>query len=253
MNHTQFVGRNFIYLDELPSTNTFAMELLTEEPAEGTVVQAGHQSRGRGQAGNHWHAAAGENLTLSVILYPAFLGTDELFYLSKISSLAIHACVSALLPGEEVLIKWPNDVLVNRRKVAGILIENQLEGKAVKASVLGIGLNVNQQAFPPEIRHTACSLRQLRGSSLSLQEVAARLFEELEAVYLRLRAGHRAAIDRSYLTHLYGYQTPVPMRIDGTEVQAMPVGVEQSGRLAVAWGERLRYFELKEVEFILAP
>lgn len=251
MSNPLFIGRNFIKLDETPSTNTHALNLLAQSPEEGTVVQAVVQSRGRGQAGNRWESRPGENLTLSVILYPEFLMAAEMFYLSKVASLAVHACVSHFLPQSQVQIKWPNDILLGRQKVAGILIETQLSRQRLKACIIGIGLNVNQGHFPSELQRTACSLRQHAFHPLSLTEVCNQLMSCLESWYLRLKKGQQALIDRVYFEHLYGYQQEVDVRIGGAHYRRRMVGVDRSGRLALEWGEQLRYFDVKEITFIL--
>ena len=119
-------------LQAAASTNLDAFQWLTEKPPEGSVVWAHHQTQGRGQAGNTWQAMPGQNLTFSLILYPTFLANDQLFYLSKLTSTVLRNVLLTHLPTHDIEIKWPNDMLVNRQKIAGILIENQFEGARLK-------------------------------------------------------------------------------------------------------------------------
>lgn len=218
---------------------------------EGTVVQAGFQSKGRGQKGSRWEVVPGQNLTLSVLLKPNFLELKRIFQLSKVVALGIHDCVLHFLPNAQVQIKWPNDILLNGKKVAGILLENQLESKGINVAIAGIGLNVNQQEFPEELSHKATSFKLESGWAFSLEEVRHSLYDKLEFWYDLLRMEEHAQIDRSYLSHLYGYQEEVRVRIDEKEIKALMVGVGLDGRLALVVNDVLTYFAVKELSWIL--
>lgn len=250
MSKTQFTGGQLIELSEVPSTNNLAMELLAEHPPEGTVLWARHQSAGRGQKGNVWEVAPGQNLTFSLIYYPRFLSNRELFTLSKMVSVALQDLVAAYLPEAEVVIKWPNDLLVNRQKVAGILIENQFEGSRLKGTVIGIGLNVNQLLFPDDINSKATSMKLVSGQNFEIVNVLWDLLAKLEASYLRLRAGQKQVLDRQYYDRLYGYQETIRLEVEGEVGDWMIMGVETSGRLAATQGQKIRYFDFKEVSFV---
>ena len=251
MPPTQFTGSQVIELNEAPSTNSLAMELLADKPPEGTVIWAHDQSAGRGQKGNSWDVSPGKNLTFSLIYYPRFLANREIFLLSKMVSVALCDFLQSKLPSEEVKIKWPNDLLVNKQKVAGILIENQFEGSRLKGSIIGIGLNVNQLFFPEALRSKAISMKLISGQEYEIRELLDELLGFLEAAYLRLRAGQRAALDRQYYDRLYGYQEYIPLKVDGEIDDWMIVGVETSGRLGATQGQKIRYFDFKEVAFEL--
>jgi BirA family biotin operon repressor/biotin-[acetyl-CoA-carboxylase] ligase len=247
-----FTGTNLLLFSELPSTNSTAWELLPQRPAEGTVIQALHQTEGRGQGGTVWQAAPGENLTLSVIYYPAFVPSRDAFSVSKMAALAVLRTVRGLVSAtDEVLIKWPNDILLNRRKVAGILIENQLEGNTLKACIIGIGLNVSQLAFSEEVQHKATSLALTTGKALNPDAVRDALLGNLEAAYLHLRRGGRDHLASDYLCALWGYHEEVSLLLDGVEQRRTIMGVDPSGRLAIS-GETpgtLRMLDLKEATF----
>lgn len=250
MFDTLFTGKNFIELAETPSTNSYAMRILPDNPPEGTVISTTYQSQGRGQTGNHWESLSGKNLTLSIIYYPGFLAVSDIFYLSKMVSVGLRAGIARLLPQEEVCIKWPNDILVNGQKIAGILIENQLEGQRVRVSVLGIGVNVNQRDFSPLIAAQTCSLRHFSNADLDLRRVSATLLEQIERKYLQLRAGQLTALDRAYLTHFYGYQQPRTFLIEDQPVTGTIIGVGKQGKLAVALSDSVRHFDIKEIAFV---
>lgn len=249
-----FTGNRLIVLDETPSTNTYALQLLLDQPPppEGTVVQARTQTQGRGQGGNTWKAEAGQNLTLSIIYYPSFLEGNQHFALSKIVALAVRATVAEQLGEDKVCIKWANDVLIGRRKVAGILIENQWEGSTLRGSVIGIGLNVNQTDFPAELVNVATSLHRKAGHPFEVSRVYSCLLRHIEAYYLRLKAGDFQAIDAEYLQYLFGYGQEMPMILDNIVQSPRIMGLSENGGLCIqlANGET-RTLGLKEAKFLL--
>lgn len=239
-------------LPSVESTNTFAALLLESRPADGTVVRAQHQTAGRGQQGSQWHVEPGQNLTFSLILYPQFLATRQVFLLNKLVAWALRNAVAALLPDQEVLVKWPNDLLVNRQKISGILIETNLEKDSIRAVIIGIGLNVNQVDFDPALHGTATSLALVAGHAFDPQTVLETVLQQIEAGYLALRAGRYETIEREYLQHLYAYQEDSLAEIDGVRRTIHVAGVDADGRLAVQDGGKLYFYGVKEIKFILA-
>ena len=141
-----------VALDETASTNQYLSQLcnqLQESVAELTTVTAEFQTAGKGQRGNTWEAEEGKNLLFSFVLYPSFLEARRQFILSQIVSLAIKEELSRW--SDEITIKWPNDIYIGRRKVCGMLIENIVGNAGLEHSIIGIGLNLNQTEFPPEL------------------------------------------------------------------------------------------------------
>ena len=123
---TLFIGKNLLFLHEVESTNTYAMNLLRNvNVIEGTIVYTDNQTKGRGQRGTVWSSNIGQNIISSIILKPTFLSIENSFYLSKITALAIYDVLTDILTSGQydIKIKWPNDILVNQQKIAGILIE----------------------------------------------------------------------------------------------------------------------------------
>ena len=177
-----------------------------EKPGNGAVYLTHHQSAGRGQGTNTWHSTPHQNLTLSIVCYPTHLPLGNLFSLSQTTALAVAATVRCFLPPKyrtRVRAKWPNDVYVGDRKIAGVLIQNGLRGADLAWSVAGIGLNVNEQDWPAELKNTATSLRELTGEELDLELVQKTLFEEFSKYYGLLEAHLRASLDRQYHAALY--------------------------------------------------
>lgn len=185
------------FLSETPSTNLAARE---KPYPGGALVVAQCQTAGRGQRGNRWLSAPGENLTFSVVLRPGFLAPEEQFYLSKVVCLALLDTFDRY--GLAAAVKWPNDIYVRGRKAVGILIEHDLCGNSLARSIVGVGINVNQTVFPPELPNPT-SLALECGSPQDRLEVLAAFYENLAVRYDALGRGDRAGIDRNYLDRLY--------------------------------------------------
>jgi BirA family biotin operon repressor/biotin-[acetyl-CoA-carboxylase] ligase len=250
--NTLFVGKVARRYDQVDSTNAEALRLLSAapRPAAGTAIIATEQTAGRGQIGRSWHATPGQNLTLSVILYPTFLAATEQFRLNRAVSLAIAATVADCLPpAARVRIKWPNDIYVGDRKVCGILIQNGIQGRQLGYSVVGIGLNVNEIAFPPGLPNPT-SLAREAGRPLSLEEVTRRLFARLEQEYLGLRSG---ADQRAYGQLLYRLGVPSYFRrADGSRFRGTIVQVDPAGHLIIDSARGREAFGWREVSYELA-
>ena len=140
-------NRMIVKVDETESTNAYMKKLVREErPEEGSLVIADFQTGGRGQMGNSWFSSKGDNLLFSLVIYPKTVRANEQFIISRIASLAIKNTLDQFV--DDIRIKWPNDIYWNDKKIAGILIENDLQGNTIDNSVIGIGINVNQEMFP---------------------------------------------------------------------------------------------------------
>lgn len=182
---TRFVGQRVLYYPSLPSTMDAAREAAQKRAAEGTVVIAGEQTAGRGRLKRTWLSPRG-SLALSLILYPE---VARLSCLIMLASLAVSHSIEALT-GLKPRLKWPNDVLLNGKKVCGILVESSVHGNAVEYAIIGIGINVNLRlADFPELSIIATSLSEELGREVSRLELVRQLLVELEKLYLRVRAG----------------------------------------------------------------
>jgi BirA family biotin operon repressor/biotin-[acetyl-CoA-carboxylase] ligase len=182
---TDFVGQKVIAYPSLTSTNDIAKLEAKKGAREGTVVVAEEQTAGRGRLKRAWLSPKG-SIALSIILHPT---PAQLPSLIMVTSLAVVHCIEKV-SGLKPQIKWPNDVLVNGKKVCGILIESDVRGNAVDYAVIGIGLNVNlNTADFPEIAATATSISQELGEKISRREMIRCLLVEVENLYLALPEG----------------------------------------------------------------
>jgi len=255
--NTLFVGKVLIHLDKIDSTNKYATQLLkNEEVREGAIVVADHQFEGKGQRGNTWLTEAGENITLSVVLYPRFLLAYQQFLLSQSIALAVQSFASEIL-GEGVCVKWPNDVYYRDRKITGILIENSLSGKNISSSVVGIGINVNQAHFNPSLQY-ATSFQQITGRIYDIPQLIQQLAGHIEARYLQLKAGRFETIRQDFLSKMYRFQEWHSFEDAATNLPFVGkiVGVQEDGRLLIevkesSEGGNKRVFGFKEVRFVI--
>jgi BirA family biotin operon repressor/biotin-[acetyl-CoA-carboxylase] ligase len=243
---TLFVGKKLVYVPECHSTNTLAAELGQRgSVVEGTLVITSNQFSGRGQRGNQWISEPGKNLTFSLILKPSFLKPDQQFRLTQVISLAVADYTTKKTQGI-VKIKWPNDLLINSRKVCGILIENSISGETIQTSIVGVGINVNQTEFTG---HNATSLKNEIGFDFDLQNELHEMLHCIEVRYLQLRDGKFEKISEDYLQNLYRIGEQHTFRIANEEKQGVIDGVDHRGRLIVSLDNSRNYFDLKEISF----
>lgn len=238
---TLFTGKSRIFLPFVDSTNSYAMQLLKNvNPPEGTVVYTHEQRQGRGQRENVWITPPGRHLTASIIYRPNFLKPDWLHYLMMVAAVAAHDTLSDYLQNGQydIKVKWPNDILVNERKIAGILIENNLTPGRIQWSVLGFGINVNELEMPLP---NATSLQQLTGTTHALNEVMDRLCVQLEKHYLLLRAGKHEQLREAYLSRFYGLHQRRVFYKAGVAFVYTVEGISEEGHLVLLTdrGERV--------------
>lgn len=243
-----FIGHHIVRLNEVDSTNTFALSLLRgAEVTEGTVISARHQHQGRGQRGNTWFSESGKNITCSIILRPAFLDPTLQFDLNRAVALGISDLLISLLPATPVHIKWPNDIMAGNKKICGILTENVLQGNQFSVSVVGVGLNLNQQNFGDETPR-AVSLFQLTEREFDNEEMMKHLFSYIEARYLQLRSGRTEMLRTDYESRLFRRGVPGRYTDFKTIFDATIETVTPEGLLVMKDGEgQERRFGFKEV------
>lgn len=240
------IGDTIIELERTASTNQYAATMLDQgHPEDGTVVWAHNQYAGRGQGDHTWSSEAGKNLTFSLILYPKFLPADRQFMLNKAVSLGIldFAYDSLCLYPEKsrrdrnsrfsMMIKWPNDLYLEHRKAGGVLMEHRILGNYVAASVIGIGLNINQIEFPPDIPNPV-SLKILTGHDYNLHEALRSVCRAIGLRYLMLKSTGGAGLDEEYRSHLLGFGQWLEFtRAEGGSMEGKTEGVDDLGRLLV--------------------
>jgi BirA family biotin operon repressor/biotin-[acetyl-CoA-carboxylase] ligase len=191
------VGREIFFFETLDSTNTTALEL-AEKALDGTVVLADSQNKGRGRLGRTWISPPGINIYMSVILKPQIRVKDS----SLITLMSAVACATALrnVTGMGITTKWPNDLMINNKKVGGILTELKSQKQTITSAIVGIGLNVNTdlRAFPEEVKQSATSLRNEAGVSYPREPIVAEILNEMDRWYKALITLDKETILRAW-------------------------------------------------------
>jgi BirA family biotin operon repressor/biotin-[acetyl-CoA-carboxylase] ligase len=188
-------GKRFLHFFKTDSTNRVALELAFAGEEEGAVVLAEEQTAGRGRAGRKWHSEVGSGIYVTVLLRPR-LSPVQAPLLTILAGLSLHAAILAQT-GLNTELKWPNDILIGGKKLGGILTEMHAEPTQVRFVIVGIGVNVNQEKFPPELSSIATSLRKESGNFHSRLELLVRLLREFESDYNRfLREGPAYVVER---------------------------------------------------------
>lgn len=242
------IGSEIIFLRNISSTNTFAAELVRKgNVSEGTIVCTDYQSAGRGQPGNRWHSAKGKNLLFTVILFPR-IEAGEQFLLSMAVSEGICSFLKKYIPAPQ--IKWPNDIYSGNRKIAGILIENSIQGNTIEHSVVGIGLNINQIRFPKTIPNPV-SMSLITGEKYDTGKCLREIALNLDEKYRMLQAGDKKRIYEEYISLLYRYGEWHYYRDNTGIFRGIIVSVKTSGLLEIKKEDGLFYqYSFREVDYL---
>ncbi len=241
------IGQKIIHLESVDSTNKSIANLLKQgEISHGTVILADDQFDGKGQRGAQWLVKPGENLTFSFLLENVSMSLSQQFYLTQVVSLSLIRLLEKL--GISARIKWPNDIFVNGVKIAGILIENQVQNGVIKNSIIGIGLNVNQQGFDS---FKATSIALELGIQHNLQEVLFSFIHSFNSTWIPYSEDAKRTIHHEYLAHLLNYKEKSCYSDKNGEFEGEITGVNEAGQLEVIKGTAIIAYDLKEIEFKL--
>jgi BirA family biotin operon repressor/biotin-[acetyl-CoA-carboxylase] ligase len=227
------IGRDIRVFEETTSTNDIVEKLARDGVKEGVVVFAESQTKGRGRLGRKWLSPRRKGLWFSVLLRPK-LTPKDVTQLTVASAVALRRAIetTTTLPAE---IKWPNDILVAGKKVAGILTELRAELDQVGYVILGIGVDVNVGLtdFPADLRRTATSLKLELGKAISRPALAVAALKELEAVYAQIRAGEFEAVAAEWEKHCSTIGQEVSIRMGQREVRGRAESLGEDGSLLV--------------------
>lgn len=248
----------FLYLDQVDSTNAYLLRF-PEQERIGTVVWAREQTAGKGMASNTWESTPGMNLTFSMGVDMSFLKASSQFLLSQAMALAVYDVISSVLLrsglSEEqrstLSVKWPNDLFFGNRKLCGILINSTIHGEDMGASVVGIGLNVNQTQFC-DWPTSPVSLKMILGHDLDLQPLMERIATRVNRRVAMMRMEERkSGIPYEYLNRLYRYRQWGDYEVNGETVQRLIIGIDPFGRLVTMGGMGKEYvYDIKEIRFL---
>ena len=217
--------------DSIGSTNTYLRELGGGDPAyDYEVAVADFQTAGRGQKGNAWESEQGKNLLFSILAHPKNIKVREQFYISESIALAVSDSVMAALGPQfarEVSVKWSNDVYWKEFKMAGILIENTLQGDRILDTVVGVGLDVNQEVFLSDAPNPI-SLKNITGRDYDRDALLSDIVERFKG-YMELQADKRSDVDKLYRNRLFRREGYHRFRDAQGEFEACIEGIHPDG------------------------
>jgi len=239
-------NKELIELDSIDSTNNYALSMKGALSfKEGLVVVADYQTSGSGQRGKSWESLKGDNLLISIVIEPN-ISIQNQFLLSKCVALALYDLLS--LYANDVSIKWPNDILVGRQKIAGILIQNILKRNEITHSVIGVGLNVNQTEFKT-YSPKATSLKLLLNRTFDISIIQEELLKYLAERIKQLRSG--VDQQKEYLSVLFLNNKITVFESDGQKFMGIIKGVSQKGKLHIQLeDDSVAEFDDQEVKFL---
>lgn len=243
-----FLGKYFIDLSSVASTNEYAAQLLAKGTVlNGTIVSTFNQTKGKGSHNNQWISKAQKNISISLILYPQFLNIAHQFYLN----IAICVGITDFLHknfNQCFKIKWPNDIYYQNQKLGGLLIENVIQGNQLKSSTVGIGLNINQMEFPAHLPNPV-SLKQITHTTFELYTFLEKLIPIIEQRYLQLEQGAFKTLKSVYLERLYRFGEAALYTFDGQTQTGCISDIDKQGKLVIVFDDDTRAFGFKEVVF----
>lgn len=243
---------NIFVFEELSSTNDYLKELLSKvKPLEPyTVIMTKNQTAGKGQRGNVWKTESDQNLTASFLLCPKNLPLFKQFLLTIVSSLAVFDTIKDLLPTKNIHIKWPNDILIENKKVAGILIENKISKNNIKHSIVGIGINVKQQNFPQEIAYKATSLFLMDSYHQFDILYIAKCIQDRLKYYVELMKDNEDKLLNLYNSFLFNRERERAYLFENREVKGIIKKVEIDGLLQIEIANKLHKVDLKGITYL---
>jgi BirA family biotin operon repressor/biotin-[acetyl-CoA-carboxylase] ligase len=241
------IGNQIIQLDRVDSTSNYVATLVSEGKARhGMVILAENQTNGRGQRGTIWQSESAKNLIFSFYLEHKDLEIHQQEALTHFTSIAIQSCLLKL--GISSAIKWPNDILVNTKKIAGILIENQLRGTKISSSIIGIGLNVLQTKFDFT---GSTSILSVLNKTIHKEEIFERLILELNNTYLLILNKEYSRLKENYLQSLWLLGIESTFEIKNSFFKGIIRGTDAFGRLEIEDVDGVKTYDLKEIKFTL--
>lgn len=230
--NTTWAGKKVVYYDETDSTNNQAKAYGEKGEAHGTLFVADMQAAGKGRRGRVWVSPAGSSIYMTILLHPDVLPTKAP-QLTLVMAMAVAEGIRKVT-GLETKIKWPNDIIVNGRKVCGILTEMSTEIDYINYVVIGDGINVNQETFPEEIRDTATSLKIETGSSVRRSVLIATIMECFEQFYeVFMTTEDLSGLQERYNAMLVNLGREVRVLEPGNEYEAHALGINRTGELIV--------------------
>ena len=222
---TKIIGKKIYYFKKIPSTNLYTKQLVREYAEEGTIVIADDQTHGLGRKNRLWHSPTG-GLWFSVVLYP-HIPTDKGMLITMASSVSVAQAVEEII-GLNTEVKWPNDLILNGKKVCGILTEIDAEMDKINYIIVGIGINVNND-IDEELKEIAISLKQETGSDISRAKLLRSILQHLDLNYNKLILGDFDSIREEWLSYSSIIGREIQMEDDKIVTKGVVIDIDESG------------------------
>jgi len=241
---------NFHFQPKVDSTNKTARKLFSNKEAkEGSIIYSFHQKNGKGRGENKWYSSENQSVCLSLIIEPEKLSFSSFFKLHMMTSIAIVEALEKYTPSESLKIKWPNDIYYKDKKLAGILITNDIAGEYIKASIIGVGVNINQNNFPNDIPNPI-SLKQITGKEHNikslLQDISQSLLENYDTLNSNLDF-----FNTKYHQRLYKLDILSEFYIDNKVQEGIIKGIGEDGKLLLEQNKNIHAFDMDEIKFLI--
>ena len=228
---TEWAGHPVVYEEEQESTNQTAKMLAEQGASHGTMVVAERQVSGRGRRGRPWHSPKGSGIWMSILLRPQ-IHPMSASMLTLVAAMAVYDAISSRVEG--CAIKWPNDIVINGRKVCGILTEMSSELDNIHYVVIGIGINVNTDDFPEDIAAVAASMHVITGEYYKRAEIIADVWKSFEKYYDQfLQTENLSLMVESYNQRLVNMRRKVYIEERGSQYEGTACGIDSEGALLV--------------------
>jgi BirA family transcriptional regulator, biotin operon repressor / biotin---[acetyl-CoA-carboxylase] ligase len=239
------IGYKIIHKEIVDSTNNYMTNLVYDgKISHGMVILADKQTNGRGQRNATWQSKAKKNLLVSYYTQYKHLKITEQFLIAQYVSSAIHSYLCTL--GINAEIKWPNDIIVNKKKICGVLIENQIQGQLIKGSIVGIGLNINQEDFE---ENSITSLKLLTKKEFDISKTLDELLLHLNRFFDMLTS-QKVLLKNYYLNNLWLFEVKGNFRSKNEDFEGIIKGTDEYGRLKIEINQKIKIFDLKEIIFL---
>jgi len=241
-----FESNRKLYFNEVESTNIVAMQKIKDHQAQhGDIIIANFQSQGKGQQGNKWFSSAGSNILCSFICKDMQISANKLASLNMIISLAVHKVINNYFGGR-CFVKWPNDIFVEDKKIAGILVESVLSGTTIKHLIIGIGINVNESSFPAELA-PACSFYTFTNQKIATEDILNQLILSLNNSLSQLPKLSIQDIIKSYQSVQYAINQKMYFRVGNSKIEGVILGINPEGQLRLQTQSGILTFNTKEI------
>ena len=240
----------YYHFPVVDSTNTTAKKCYDENKLkEGSIIYCSQQKKGKGRGNNAWFSSDNESLCFSIILEPLFLEASNYYQLHKLTSISLIESLESFIPEKKLQIKWPNDIYFEHKKLGGILISNTIKGSTISLSIIGVGININQEKFPKELINPV-SLKEICGRKYPTENILKKIGIQFFSNYSKLIKDLNS-FDSCYQKRLYKLNKKSRFIIKKKECTAIIRGVNEDGKILLEDAAKINAYAMDEVKMLI--